>query len=334
MSSKLPPLGMIPLMPAVARMWLLYRQGRHREMISLFRRSLKTPKQKHAAFARYTPTAHDVMICTYSKSGTYWTMQMALQIAHYGEAEFEHVHDVIAWPDVPMPTATTLEDTAPQQASPTGLRVIKTHLESEYVPYNAAAKVIVVVRDPKEVFVSSFHFAHALSLFGPMNFTVDDWMEMFLANEFPYESWAEHTAGYWAWHTRENVLFLNFDDMKKDHRGTVNRIAQFMGVALDEAQVQKVVDKSDFRYMKAIDEKFAPVIPFMVRNQDEPIMMRRGQAGASSELITPDQQAAIDRFCQAELRRLHSDFPYAEMFTTAAAVHQSEQAAEAVAVPE
>jgi hypothetical protein len=333
MSSKLSPLDMIAMMPAMTRMWLLYKQGRHKEIIPIFKRTLKTQKLKRAAFEGYTPTSHDVLVCTYAKSGTYWTMQIALQIAHYGDAEFEHIHDVIAWPDVHMPTAITLADPAPQQASPTGLRVIKTHLESEHVPYNADAKYIVVVRDPKEAFVSSFHFAHALSPFGKMNFTVDDWLEMFVANQSPYDSWAEHTAGFWPWRTRDNVLFLTFDEMKKDHRGAVLRIAQLMGVALTEAQAQKVVEKSDFQYMKALDHKFAPNIPMLIKNQEEPIMMRRGQTGASHELISPSMQALIDRFCQDELRRLGSDFPYTEMFKTAAPVPQPEEGAAPAAVP-
>lgn len=43
-------------------------------------------------------------------------------------------------------------------------------------------------------------------------------------------------------------------------------------------------------------------------------MIRSGKTGASQGLLSPTQQAAIDRRCQAELRRLASDFPYAELF--------------------
>ena len=48
----------------------------------------------------YVPTANDVLICSYFKSGTNWTMQIAVQIAHRGRAEFEHIHDLVAWPDM------------------------------------------------------------------------------------------------------------------------------------------------------------------------------------------------------------------------------------------
>ena len=43
-------------------------------------------------------------------------------------------------------------------------------------------------------------------------------------------------------------------------------------------------------------------------------MMRRGQSGASSELLTPEQQRRIDDHCRAELKRLGCDFPYDASF--------------------
>jgi hypothetical protein len=256
MSVKQPsPFEMIGLLPSLAQMWFLYKTRRYKEFCYLFNRAMRTTKQKQAAFAGYTPTKHDVFVCTYAKSGTYWTMQIALQIAHYGEAEFEHVHDVIPWPDVFMPTAVTLEDKRPQEESPTGLRVIKTHLESEFVPYHPDAKYIVVVRDPKkEAFVSSYHFARALSPFGKMDFQLDEWMELFLENQTPYGSWAEHAASFWEWRKKPGVLYITFDELKKNHRSVSAHIAELMGVQLTEEQLDKVVEKSSFQYMQKIEK--------------------------------------------------------------------------------
>ena len=39
-------------------------------------------------------------------------------------------------------------------------------------------------------------------------------------------------------------------------------------------------------------------------------MVRRGRAGASGELLTPEQQQRIDDFWKAELTRLGCYFPY------------------------
>jgi hypothetical protein len=317
MTAKQSPLEMVKLLPSIAQMWFLFKTRRYKEFVYTFNRAMKSEKLRRAAFEDYTPSGHDVFVCTYAKSGTYWTMQIALQIAHFGEAEFNHVHDIIPWPDLYMPTAIQLEDSKPQEQSPTGLRVIKTHLDAEYVPYHPDAKYIVVVRDPKEAFVSSYFFALALSPFGKMEIGVDEWLELFLENQSPYNSWASHTASFWPWHKRSNVLYLSFAELKKNHKATSARIAELMGVDLSEAQLEKVVEKSSFQYMQKIDDKFTPNIPMMVKNQPGSVMVRKGQSGKSSELISVEQQTIIDTFSQAELKLLGSDFPYSEFFKLA-----------------
>jgi sulfotransferase family protein len=95
-----------------------------------------------ARFPAYEPTAHDVLVCSYFKSGTNWTMQIAVQVAHRGRAEFEHIHDLVPWPEMPARGrfAVPLADERPRAACPTGLRVIKTHLAVGSVPYSSAAR--------------------------------------------------------------------------------------------------------------------------------------------------------------------------------------------------
>jgi hypothetical protein len=128
--------------------------------------------------ATYVPSASDVLICSYFKSGTNWTMHMAVQIAFRGRAEFEHIHDLVPWPDTPERAqyAVPLDDDAPRLAAPTGLRVIKTHLALGRVPFSKVARYVCVVRDPKDVFVSSYHFSRAAML-GPAMPSVQNWLD-------------------------------------------------------------------------------------------------------------------------------------------------------------
>ncbi len=43
-------------------------------------------------------------------------------------------------------------------------------------------------------------------------------------------------------------------------------------------------------------------------------MVRKGDSGGSRELLSQEQQAAIDRYCRQGLRTLESDLPYDELF--------------------
>ena len=262
-------------------------------------------------FGSYTPTRHDVIVCAYFKSGTNWAMQIAHQIATRGRGEFDHIHDVIPWPDeVKRGYSIPLEDEAPLRASFTGLRVIKTHMEWEYVPYTPEARYIWLLRDPKDVFVSSYHFIRDV-LFGPLMPGVSAWLDFYLSPGFLMGTWTDHLQGYWHERHRSNILFLTFKEMKADLPGCIGRIADFMGVELSGDEFDLVCEKSSFRYMKRIDHKFYPGI-LSPWSCDTGRMLRKGRHGGSSELLALEQQQRIDAYCQDVLKRLQCDFPYDE----------------------
>jgi hypothetical protein len=52
--------------------------------------------------------------------------------------------------------------------------IIKTHFAWDKIPYSLDARYILVIRDPKDVLVSSYFFARDL-VFGPMMPTVKSW---------------------------------------------------------------------------------------------------------------------------------------------------------------
>lgn len=264
-------------------------------------------------FGDYQPSAHDVFACVYFKSGTNWLMQIALQITHRGKAEFDHIHDLIPWPDAHDPRyAVPLSDETAWRNSPTGLRVIKTHRRLDEVPFRPEARYICAVRDPKDVCVSSYHFVRDLG-FGPMMPSVNSWVEFSFTPAFPFGVWSEHLNSYWQVRERANVLFLTYEEMKQDLPGTVSRIAAFLRTDLTPAEHAEIVRKSGFAWMKQHEHQFDTG---MIMPWSKPVgrIVRRGAAGGSDELLTPAQQNRIDEHWRAELARLGCDFPYDQAF--------------------
>jgi hypothetical protein len=273
---------------------------------------LKEKTEIEASFVGYQPTSRDVVVSVYFKSGTNWTMQMAHQIANRGQAEFEHVHDVIPWPDGMPGYALEIHHDTVWQNSPTNLRVIKSHLPLGLIPYSEEARYICVARDPKEVFVSGYHFARDTA-FGPLVPSVATYLDVFLSEDFLFGPWAKHVASFWAVRHKPNVLFLTYPEMKKKGDRMIPQLAEFMGVTLTPDEMKLVVKKSSFTYMRTIDHKFFPhyMTPWTNPNGK---MMRNGKVGNSSELLTAAQQQQIDAHCRAELAKLGSDFPYDTLF--------------------
>jgi Sulfotransferase domain len=302
---------------AVPLNWVLMRLGLGAGLISLMRRM--RPKDRWTkVFAGYEPTEHDVFVSTFAKSGTNWMMQIAHQIAFRGAGEYENVHDVVSWPDMNRgrrQMSVALDDTNVWRAAPTGLRVIKTHVAAFHVPYSEKARYLIVVRDPKDILVSSYFFAGGAA--GPLMPSPDVWFELFVTGRFPLDfgaTWAEHTASYWALRDRANVLLLSFREMKRDLGAAVRRVAELLDVELTATELERVIERSSFDYMKGIDERFSPVEPGALPWAGGFTMMRQGKTGVSGEMLTTAQQARIDAHFQDELARLGSDFPYADFF--------------------
>ena len=301
----------------IAAVKLLARFGAASRFLDNTARMSTDHDHQKAVFANYVPTKHDVFVPIYAKSGTNWMLQITQQIAYYGEAEFAHIHDLVSWPDFLLPTTVPLDDPTPQQQAPTGLRIIKSHMASHYLPYSEEAKYILLIRDPKEAFVSGYRFGLGYLLAEEMP-SVEWMLERYLSTGYVYGDWVEHTHSYWAWRNRPNVLLMTFNELKQNPREGIVRVAKLMGVDQNDEQLDKVVTKSDVSYMKGLGLAFTsplPHIPLWGKRATTDLI-RNGKSGNSAELLTQAQQDAIDDHMRAELRRVGSDFPYDDLFTT------------------
>ena len=296
--------------------WVLEKFGRAERMLSKAHpRQLKQIARKNP-FRNYTPGPQDIFVMTYAKSGTNWMMQIAHQLIHHGKGEFDHLHEVVPWPDMEMMQsfmrryAIPLKDADQWKNAPERKRVIKTHYNWDQLPYSPEARYIAVIRDPKDVFVSNYFFVRD-SVFRKAMPSVDTWYKLFLSENFVLGgSWAVNAAGYWAQRQHPNVMVVSFKSMKTDLRGTVCKVAEFLNIHVGDEIIDEVCRRSAFESMKKIDHKFAP--GKMSAWHKPGAMMRKGTQGGSAELLTLEQQREIDRYFNAELQRLGSNLPYEE----------------------
>ncbi|MCP5097600.1 MAG: sulfotransferase domain-containing protein, partial [Chloroflexi bacterium] len=272
--------------------WLGFKLGLATQLHNLFAKISNSPATKQKAFNNYKPSKHDVLVCVYGKSGTNWILQMVTQIAHHGQAEFNHIHDIVPFPDAPGVYDTVSLDKPTHKSAPTNQRAIKTHLEAEYVPYSTEAKYLVGIRDPKDALVSSFYFTATL-LPGLTNMGMDAWADKFIAGTSVYGSWSKQVSSFWLWRNRKNVMFVYFGEMKQDLAGHVRRIAEFMEITLTEEEVALVTRKSSFAYMKAINKKFTPPFPD-VGGFPEALMIRKGKQGEYKTELSPALHQKVD----------------------------------------
>ena len=268
---------------------------------------------KRAAFQGYTPVHNDVVVSTYPKCGTTWMNPMVLQIGFKGDCEYEHIDGIVPWPDklIRIDFNPALDDRSILADSPTGVHVIKSHLESEYVPIVPEGKYISVIRNPKDAIVSSAMFENGFNqlLFGE-TIPTDAWVDAFMTPHYIYQPWTIFIDSWWRLRDEPNVKVFIFEDIKRDPDSVIREVTDFLGVSLTDEEFDKVREKTSFAYMKANDEKFAPP----AWNEGYVPLVREGKSGNSKELLSEEQQQAIDAHCITELEKLGSEFPYRALY--------------------
>ncbi|CAH1269168.1 SULT1C4 [Branchiostoma lanceolatum] len=193
----------------------------------------------------------DIMIITYPKTGTWWTHQIVKQIlASEGVKDETYLTDVANLIEFSIPqkggALAELFKTAP---SP---RVLATHVPVEFLPsglLGSKAKIVVVMRNPKDTAVSSFHFYKKV----PQLKTPESWesfLQEFLVGDCPWGPFYDHVLGYWKLKDNHDILFLKYEDMKKDLPAEVKKLATFLGRPLSEEAMQAVVGATQFDSMK------------------------------------------------------------------------------------
>lgn len=259
-------------------------------------------------FENYRPNKNDVIVATYAKSGTNMMLQMAIQTIYKGEAKFKHIHELVPWPDTPLFIPVTIEGKESYDHSPTGQRVIKTHLGAEDVPYTSEARYLCVLRNPGEVLVSSYHFVGGI--LGVVDkIDLHDWIDMAVEVGI-VESCMEHAAGFWALRDKPNVLIRSYRESVKDPEALIRDVARTIDVELDDTGFAKVKEKSGFAYMQQHESCFEPPANPFVKKKNRAKMVRSGKAGKAKQQLLERQVEEIDRRAKAVLEKLGSDFPY------------------------
>ena len=172
-----------------------------------------------------------------------------------------------------------------------------------------------VVRHPVSCFASCADFiATNVGAMAPGLDLIEEW---FRSEEMMWwGTWPDHVMGWWNLSQRKsNVLFLQFEEMKRDLPGVVRQVADFLGLApLTEAELGHVVHKCGFDYMQEHKEAFEMHPPHLLATDAE--LFVKGTADRHKD-VPEEVRNRILAWCAAEMR--DGDFPLERMYPDVAA---------------
>ena len=254
------------------------------------------PERQHGIEAR----DGDIWISAPAKSGTNWMMNIVHQLLTGGDTDFESIYSVVPWPEfVERPGQPAGEIHERVAAMPAGKRrAFKSHSAPPELPFVKAGsgkhvQYIVVFRNPEEALVSFKIFLdkHTDAFY-------DLWQMPRAAMTRPtFEAFYREVvdprqmqgiffgnlAAWWPLRHEANVLLMHFADMKKDLRGSLRKVAAFLGIELGASQWSTVESYTSFAGMKQHEAKFETLVHTPVPVLETGAMLRKGKSGAAHE---------------------------------------------------
>uniref|UniRef100_A0A1E1X818 Putative sulfotransferase n=1 Tax=Amblyomma aureolatum TaxID=187763 RepID=A0A1E1X818_9ACAR len=201
----------------------------------------------------YMPCDGDIVMVSYVKVGNNWLEQIIQLILHRGESATDTADYHMRTPYPEMIGTTYLQSMPPP-------RFMKTHFEHSRQPINPKARYVYLARNPLDVCVSFFHFTRSIEAYKFQQGSFDDFFDLFVTGETDWGDYFDHLASWYKHRHDDNVLFLTYEQLKRDFRATVLRVARFLGseyevMLLNDAEVyNKLVQKSSIPFMKKLLE--------------------------------------------------------------------------------
>ncbi|XP_068439893.1 sulfotransferase family 2, cytosolic sulfotransferase 2 [Clinocottus analis] len=257
-------------------------------------------------FNEFSFRPDDIIIATYPKSGTTWTQEIVPLIISGGDPA--SVETLPCWERVPFLEGTNasvynLED----MPSP---RVFSTHFLYDMMPpsfFEVKPRVINVMRNPKDVFTSAFHYsgmaAHMVNP-GPQS----EFLQKFLEGKVTYGSWFNHVK---SWLNAEgNVMHISYEEMIMDLKDSVTRLALFLRKSLDEETIEKIADRCIFKNMKL--NKMSNYSMFVPGHMDmtKSEFLRKGIAGDWKNQLTPAEAEYFDTVYKDKMKDVKYTFKW------------------------
>uniref|UniRef100_A0A8C1AHF8 Sulfotransferase n=2 Tax=Cyprinus carpio TaxID=7962 RepID=A0A8C1AHF8_CYPCA len=248
----------------------------------------------------FTFRPDDILIVTYPKSGTTWMQEVVPLIV--SEGDLTPVLTVPNWDRVPwLEEHRAILLNLEQRPSP---RVFATHFHHHMMNesyFKTKPRVLYVMRNPKDVFTSSYHY-YGMASYLVKPGTPDEFMEKFLDGKIMFGSWFDHVKSWINAEEKESILYIFYEEMIADLKGSVEKIAKFLGKSLSQDVMEKIADHCVFKNMKQNKMSNFSLVPEEYMDQKKSEFLRKGIAGDWKNLFTEAQEQRFNAVYKDEMK--------------------------------
>nr|XP_033468177.1 sulfotransferase 2B1-like isoform X2 [Epinephelus lanceolatus] len=272
----------------------------------------KANTQNFKYFEEFSFQPDDIIIATYPKSGTTWMQEIVPLIVSGGDpASVETLpnYDRALWLEENRIGILNVQE----RPSP---RMFTTHVQYNMMPpsffevkprVNLRYTVIIVMRNPKDVFTSYFYYSEmASNLVSPGS----QFLHKFLDGKVAYGSWFDHVKSWLNAEDKEHIMYISYEEMIKDLKDSVARIAQFLQKSLDTEVIEKIADRCLFKNMKKNNMSNYKSVPREQMDQTKYEFLRKGIAGDWKNQLTVAEAEYFDAVYKDKMKDVQYKFEW------------------------
>jgi aryl sulfotransferase len=213
----------------------------------------------------------DIVIATYSKSGTTWMQQIVGQLIFAGAPDVA-VQQLSPWLDVRLMPKEALHALLEAQ---THRRFMKTHLPVDALGIEPAVRYIYVARDGRDVAWSCYRHQTNVSadwyalvndtpgrVGPPFERPAESFRDYFRAwlerDGHPFWPFWDNVRSWWAARHLPNVRLVHFSSLRRDLAREIRSVARFLDIKIDERSFPAMLTHCSLDYMKENAPRLTP----------------------------------------------------------------------------
>lgn len=284
-------------------MLIVRRAFRHLSRVSdvLFRRTLLERE--------ITIFPDDVFLTSYPRSGNTWTRFLVGNLIYEKEpVNFLNVERLV--PDMYKTSDWVLR----RRPRP---RTLKSHecLDPRY------PKVIYIVRDPRDVAVSNYHWEMKLRSV-PENYPIEKFVPEWMNRRFwpRIGSWADHVNSWLS--TRQGsgtFLLIRYEDLSTNTQQELRRVAEFLGIEATASRLNRAIELSSADHMRALEKTQGHRWVATTRTRQDKPFVRKASSGGWRSVLPQKTVAYLETHWGEIMQRLRYELtttPVATMVGT------------------
>ncbi|OMP01653.1 hypothetical protein COLO4_11696 [Corchorus olitorius] len=262
----------------------------------------------------FKPRPTDIILSTSPKCGTTWLRALIFAVINRNSYHFDDNHPLLS--SNPQDLVAFLEGHIQQGGSTSFLetlpspRFLSTHLPFSFFPNSmtssaaSACRFVYICRDPKDAFVSMWHFMNKLRARQEMPpLPIEHAFDLFCTGVSLNGPFWDHHLGFWkaSLESPNMVLFLKYEHVKRETSASVRKIGEFLDLPFsaeeeNEGIVEKIVHLCSFENLSNLDvnknvneEKQRG---HLIKN---PEFFRKGQVGDWMNHLTHEMAKVLDQ---------------------------------------